>query len=491
MVSSVLIIHIRPLLTINCLILVKIEHRLALFYLANDVIQHSKRKNYEFVASWGTTLQKATTLVRDDKVKEKISRIFNIWEQREIYTEDFIADLHGLLAINPAIKKAQTNPTPTKSASPVIAQWTEDFDEEFQLSTVITNIRNCVTLESDTDKNLKIVVKTTVPDMEKTKANLKDRSHVEQVEREIENAVDKYQTFATSLNAEINARKILLAALDQADKFYRTQRRDVKKVVYAYKNFGDRIKSIQTELNQKINNLPSPIPSPDINAPSPEADNDFDLPGDINFYNSNMNGFGSYLNRNEPLPFDLNEFYRDSPPPNDQSIEVIHSQEQQQQSTAPLNDFYNSLIPSKLDSYNPAMNYGDSYQIQGPPLPPQGGNFSNNSTSASFLRPPPLPPAAYNPAMDYGSPMIPEPPLPDLSQSNDDYTWDWNSAIQTPISPPHFERKGNDSNTIRYVDESLREINNSSDIDHRQLPSDDSTSKGDIYAYLLNLIYNN
>jgi hypothetical protein len=43
---------------------VRIEHRLTLFYLANDVIQYSKRKNYEFVESWGTALQRATTMVR-------------------------------------------------------------------------------------------------------------------------------------------------------------------------------------------------------------------------------------------------------------------------------------------------------------------------------------------------------------------------------------------------------------------------------------------
>lgn len=48
--------------------LVKVEHRLTLFHLANDVIQHSKRKNYEFVDSWGTTLQKATTMVRYVKI---------------------------------------------------------------------------------------------------------------------------------------------------------------------------------------------------------------------------------------------------------------------------------------------------------------------------------------------------------------------------------------------------------------------------------------
>lgn len=49
---------------LNVLKRVKVEQRLVLFYLANDVIQYSKRKNYEFVESWGLNLQKATPLVR-------------------------------------------------------------------------------------------------------------------------------------------------------------------------------------------------------------------------------------------------------------------------------------------------------------------------------------------------------------------------------------------------------------------------------------------
>lgn len=148
---------------------VKTENRLTLFYLANDVIQHSKRKNYEFVASWGTTLQKATTLVRDDKVKEKISRIFGIWEQREIYSEEFISDLNGLLSIN-QVKKAAS--IPIKQPSPIATRY-DDIDDDYQVSTVITSIRSCVGMERDTDKNFQIVVKTPVPDMEKTKSHLK------------------------------------------------------------------------------------------------------------------------------------------------------------------------------------------------------------------------------------------------------------------------------------------------------------------------------
>lgn len=59
-----------------------------------------------------------------------------------------------------------------------------------------------------------------------------DRTRVDEVEKDIESATLKYKSFMASLESEIKARKILLTALDQADRFYRNQRRDVKKVVY-------------------------------------------------------------------------------------------------------------------------------------------------------------------------------------------------------------------------------------------------------------------
>lgn len=177
-----LYIHTRKFSLLFYSFVVGIPQRLTLFYLANDVIQHSKRKSYEFVDSWATALQRASTLVRDDaRVKEKISRIFNIWQQREVYTEDFISDLHGLLAIN-QVKKPSTSASTSITASPSSSspirlatqhQRSDDFDEEFQLTSVVANIRSVVSLESETDKNLKVVVKTSIPDIETVKNNLK------------------------------------------------------------------------------------------------------------------------------------------------------------------------------------------------------------------------------------------------------------------------------------------------------------------------------
>jgi hypothetical protein len=187
------------------LFLARIENRLTLFYLANDVIQHSKKKNYEFVSSWGTTLQKATTLVREDKVKEKISRIFKIWEERGIYSEEFIADLHGLLAINPAKKLSVTSITSATSRSPNHHQTqqsrNDDMEDEFQLSAVVSSIRNCVSLEEETDKNLKIVVKTHVPDMEKTRSNLKGEKTLKSVCETFYSSINSFQIERTLMKS--------------------------------------------------------------------------------------------------------------------------------------------------------------------------------------------------------------------------------------------------------------------------------------------------
>lgn len=221
--------------------------------------------------------------------------------------------------------------------------------------------------------------------------------------------------------------------------------------------------------------MPSPIPSPPINAPSPEPD-DFELPTEVNFYNSNMNGtFGSFLN-DSTLPFDVNEFYRESPPPveHNQSIQVIQSQEQLQQATAPLNDFYNSVMPPKMDTYNPAYP-NESYR---PPLPPPPSSTIAPQINYICAAPPPPPPSSQNTSLNN---INNSNQSLNSSVNNDEYSWnDWNIHHDTPVSPPNYERKGlEDSSIVEYIDESLRDIDTSlSDIDHRQLFGADLETKG-------------
>ena len=71
-----------------------------MFYLANDVIQHAKRKSdMNVVNQWVFAIQKATPHVRSpSSVSNAIARIFKIWEERGIYSKDATADLLSLLS---------------------------------------------------------------------------------------------------------------------------------------------------------------------------------------------------------------------------------------------------------------------------------------------------------------------------------------------------------------------------------------------------------
>lgn len=111
-----------------------------------------------------------------------------------------------------------------------------------------------------------------------------DRNHVEELEKEIIDRRNKLEHYIKTLTNEIKARTTLITALDQADAFYHNQRGEVKVVATAYRNYGNSIKTMKRKLEELSKTLPSPIPSPDINAPSPgPADDDFILPGEKNF----------------------------------------------------------------------------------------------------------------------------------------------------------------------------------------------------------------
>ncbi|KAK9877444.1 hypothetical protein WA026_018554 [Henosepilachna vigintioctopunctata] len=390
---------------LNVLKRVKVEHRLILFYLANDVIQYSKRRRYEYVESWGTALQKATTLVRDDKVKQKILRIFKIWEDRGVYNEEFISDLCGLISVTPTAPKS-------------------DEPHEFRATYVINKIRVCSNLETDTDLKLK-KLKELNPKILETDAyysSIKDRAHLDDTEKEIDTYAKHMEDYINALKAEVKNRINLISVLKQAEGQLDTDRKDVKIVANAYKSFGTRVKTFQKKLDEHKANLVSPIPSPDINAPSPNSDSDIDLPDGIatvsqdssqgattaqhpeldlatvqitnaNYYNPVpapttdsgaqfvANGFTSFLG--STLPFNVQNFDTTSSMFSGNSSSISQT----------TNSNYGSLT-SVLPPFSQTTSA--QQQIPGlghPPPPPKTNQYPYASDAhATPLQPPPMPP---------------------------------------------------------------------------------------------------
>ncbi|KAG8222834.1 hypothetical protein J437_LFUL010346 [Ladona fulva] len=245
---------------------VKPDQRLTLFYLANDVIQYSKRKGYEFVQTFAPALQKATTLVRDNKVKQSILRIFKIWDERGIYDETFISDLTGLLT------------TSTKGQSSEQSQPLPDFQPRI----LIEKIKSCKECEDETDMLLKKLNDShlSLSDADALRASLKDRRQGDDVVSEVDEGVAKMEAYVRALEQELKERAVLIELLEQGNQFYDVQKGEAKVVANAYKNFGSRVKNLKRRLDELIPSLKdcSPVPSPDVNAPSPSPDSDIELP---------------------------------------------------------------------------------------------------------------------------------------------------------------------------------------------------------------------
>ncbi|XP_074036944.1 uncharacterized protein isoform X2 [Leptinotarsa decemlineata] len=505
---------------LNVLKRVKVEQRLILFYLANDVVQYSKRRNYPFVESWGIALQKATTMVRDEKVKHKILRIFKIWEQRNVYNEEFISDLCGLLSVLPSAPKS-------------------DEPHEFQPNYVINKIKTCSKLEKDTDIKLKLLKehnpKIQIDDGLTT--SLKDRANVDDVEKEIEVYIKHMEDYINALKLEIKNRITLISVLKQAETQLEADRKDVKVVANAYKMFGTRVKTFQRKLEEHKETLSSPIPSPDVNAPSPSPDSDIDLPEEevseviapkeaaIAEYNPKAelqfsagyytpvpteketscgfitNGTSSFIGSNFNLENFQNNLFG-----NTQPVSSSLPQSENSYATTPVqNPPLPVAAPVTAPLQSSTYGYGSSHMpLMPPPMPPFGKpegeyvtaaysytttasttTYDNSYTSATTT--------AYETTLEYSAtadkatfqeesfePPLganPYPPSEEYNPEEDVSTWEpdpsWNGGASvipdtdTPESPPMFEKEGY-SDPVEYHDTLIP--SGAVDVDHRVVP---------------------
>nr|CAI5838734.1 unnamed protein product [Callosobruchus analis] len=90
------------------LIKAKESKKLTFMYLANDVIQNSRKKGPEYGKEFGLHLKKAFEHMSksDEKTKNSLDRLLNIWEERGIYDSLLISEFKRALAAPKRIKKS-------------------------------------------------------------------------------------------------------------------------------------------------------------------------------------------------------------------------------------------------------------------------------------------------------------------------------------------------------------------------------------------------
>lgn len=95
------------------IILAKVAKKLTIMYLANDVIQNSRKKGPEYGQEFGNYLTKAFEHMADseEKTLSSLSRLLTIWSERGIYSETQITEFRKALGKegSPPAKKHKNN----------------------------------------------------------------------------------------------------------------------------------------------------------------------------------------------------------------------------------------------------------------------------------------------------------------------------------------------------------------------------------------------
>ncbi|XP_077382059.1 regulation of nuclear pre-mRNA domain-containing protein 2 isoform X1 [Festucalex cinctus] len=263
------------------------NHRLNLFYLANDVIQNCKRKNaIVFRSAFADVLPNATLLIKDAKVRKSVERILTIWEERSVYPEELLSQLKSNLNKKEKEKEKQKEKVKVKEKEkgnetpPVTvpaktkAAIKSKIVEEFTSSSLIEQLsahKQAVAEEESREKQLS-ALRLDICSTEALK-RLKDKAGGSKFAKDFEDGSQKLQEFVDFLEEELKTGPPLLEALENADIFYETQYKEVKIVANAYSSFANRVASLKRKLDSLKSSLPgpedSPVPSPSEDAPSP------------------------------------------------------------------------------------------------------------------------------------------------------------------------------------------------------------------------------
>ncbi|XP_038076989.1 proline-rich protein 36-like isoform X2 [Patiria miniata] len=240
----------------------KAPMRLTLFYLANDIIQNSKRKGATvFLDSFAEVLEEAATFSREENIREKVLRIFKIWGERAIYSVEFCDKL----------QKATVSQKPAKAKPRPDTKLLVDFNHEDVPEVIeqLARFEGEVELKYRQLGMLNVDVAST-----ETIMQLKDRAGGKRFSQQFEDSAVKLEDYVTSLTKEVELRRKLFDLLQKSEIFYEAQFGEAKIVANAYKNFGMRVASLKKRLEEHKALLPdsfSPIPSPTMDAPSPGA----------------------------------------------------------------------------------------------------------------------------------------------------------------------------------------------------------------------------
>uniref|UniRef100_A0A8D8YIJ6 Regulation of nuclear pre-mRNA domain-containing protein 1A n=2 Tax=Cacopsylla melanoneura TaxID=428564 RepID=A0A8D8YIJ6_9HEMI len=254
------------------------DHRkLTLMYLANDVIQNSKKKGPEYGKEFGHVLRQAFISVGDvhcsDKTRNSLSRILKIWEERGVYDKQQIASFRQAFnaALEPQSKRRKTSEsansaeydiddglTPdrvTKLVSPKPVPEPRECPETQELIKVLTDLET----SASSDAHIREKIAKLPPEVSEISllAKVQDRVAAENLSAQVSEAVNLLTNYNTRLVTEMEDRKRAAAMLKDYIAAQRELLEQAEQRLEECQSNLEQVCKVREEL-QALSHLPMP-----------------------------------------------------------------------------------------------------------------------------------------------------------------------------------------------------------------------------------------
>ncbi|XP_055624720.1 regulation of nuclear pre-mRNA domain-containing protein 1B [Toxorhynchites rutilus septentrionalis] len=297
--------------------------KLTFMYLANDVIQNSKKKGPEFGKEYENVLLKAFKNIAQSGPEEKtihnLNRILNIWAERGVYDEARIKEFSGALnqrEKSPALpskngeeKKRKTEAEPDEtSKKKVKSSSSASSDKKPKSETIEVNgkVETHVTLSPhqpdgeapEPEELLKIIqdlensassdavvrerIANLPPEVSELSAlaKLEDKEAAMRLAMKVNDAIKILNDYNARLASEMDERKKLTTMLKDFQREQQELLAQAEQRLQEYQTKLSKIKDVQREVRNHMNNLPDLTALPDVTgglAPLPSAGDLFNI----------------------------------------------------------------------------------------------------------------------------------------------------------------------------------------------------------------------
>ncbi|CAN0066399.1 unnamed protein product [Lampetra planeri] len=266
----------------------KPSRKLTYLYLANDVIQNSKRKGPELTREFSSVLLDAFSHVAreaDDGCQTPMQRLLHIWQERAVYDGDFIEQL-----LQAAKEEEEENDEEDEEKVVVLPAAVMEDDhylenaspkeppEAGELVRVLTELESAAS--SDAAVRRKIAsLPLAVQDVSQL-SRITDRESAERLTLVVDDACLLLADYNGRLAAELEDRRQLARMLADYTRRQQEQLREKERRLEEYKQKLNRVTWVRRELKAHIQSLPDLSQLPNVTgglAPLPSAGDLFSL----------------------------------------------------------------------------------------------------------------------------------------------------------------------------------------------------------------------